>query len=246
MTILRVSIKNWFAVSPNLITKEDWKAFAKGERESEKSNQEPKVDHLPPLFRRRLSHLSKLSLKAAHDCLEGKQNVKAVFVSRYGEINTTESLLTQLAQKEALSPTQFSLSVHNTASGLYTISEKVKEASTAVSGGENSFEVGILSGLGMLLNADEALVVYGEELLSERYQSLVKECPPPHAVALLLSKEETGVETYEVKVEWKEKNRDEVESEQTNTLLFLKHFLNQEPCFVLETRGIRTTWQKRS
>ncbi|MCC6954102.1 MAG: beta-ketoacyl synthase chain length factor, partial [Deltaproteobacteria bacterium] len=97
---------------------------------------------LPPLIRRRCSNLTRASLEVAHACVPGEEasNVESVFVSRHGEAEVTEKVLEALARGEAPSPNDFSVSVHNTASGLFSIHTKNLLPSTAIAASSFSLE----------------------------------------------------------------------------------------------------------
>ena len=73
-----------------------------------------------------------LSLLARH------QTDSAVFVSRHGELARSMTLLQALADGQALSPTDFSMSVHNTAAGLCSIQGKAAIPMTSLAAGRTA------------------------------------------------------------------------------------------------------------
>ena len=119
------NIINWSAWAPGLENKEDWTNWASGQK-SFSNDQElsPTIDFIPSIQRRRLSLLTKMSLKTAFECSKTYGNFESVFASRYGEIGQTLKLLKSINQKEDLSPAGFSLSVHNTAAGINSVINK--------------------------------------------------------------------------------------------------------------------------
>jgi hypothetical protein len=121
--------------------------------------------------RRRLSRLSRLSLAAAYDCADGNHRLPTVFASQHGEIHRTLGLLGDLAQGEPLSPMAFSLSVHNTASGLYSIASGNTAPSTAVTAGLDTLPMALVEAMGQLQRHDEVMVVYAEEPLPDAYRA---------------------------------------------------------------------------
>ena len=113
------SIENWDGWAPGLTTKQDWILWAKNEKSiQEDYNIKANVDFLPPLYRRRLSQLTRASLKVAHECLLDvhEKNIQIVFASDYGEWG--QRLLGQVlavakknhGDQEEVSPAKF----HNT------------------------------------------------------------------------------------------------------------------------------------
>jgi hypothetical protein len=119
--------------------------------------------------RRRLSRLSRLALSAAHSCAGERHFLPTVFASRHGEIHRTLGLLGDLAHNEPLSPMAFSLSVHNTASGLYSITTGNTAPSTAIAAGADTLSMAMIEAIGQLQRHDEVMVVYAEEPLPAEY-----------------------------------------------------------------------------
>ncbi|WP_263768854.1 beta-ketoacyl synthase chain length factor [Propionivibrio soli] len=141
-----------------------------------------------PMLRRRLSPLARVTLCAAHDCVQDVEQFRFVYASRHGEIARTTSMLESLADKESLSPTVFGLSVLNAVTGLFSILLKNTEPATAISAGCASFGYGLMEASLQLASYPEqpVLYVYSDELVPAVYG----DCNPPesriHAVALLL------------------------------------------------------------
>src|SRR5690606_31159104 len=82
---------------------------------------QPDVSFLPAMQRRRLSRLARMAFAVATPLTEGQPPMPLVYASRHGETPRTFAILSDLARQEALSPTQFSLSVHNAVIGLWSI-----------------------------------------------------------------------------------------------------------------------------
>lgn len=185
---MRLRVMRWAAWSGGLSKAEDWGAWADGVTVPS-GDAAPDVGFLPSLQRRRMSRLSRTALAVAHDCLEAASSQPAlVFCTRYGEYGRTYELLEALAAKESLSPAQFSVSVHNTAVGLCSIHEGIRDYSTAVSAGPETLEYGFLD-CAALLNtgeADEALLVFHDEPVPDVYGRPVPGFPGGLALALLL------------------------------------------------------------
>ncbi|WP_413112148.1 beta-ketoacyl synthase chain length factor [Thaumasiovibrio sp. DFM-14] len=76
---------------------------------------------IPSGIKRRMSLTSKLATQVALELYKDESVDYVIFSSQHGEIERTCNILTDIANRQAISPTAFSQSVHNTASGLFTI-----------------------------------------------------------------------------------------------------------------------------
>ena len=66
-----------------------------------------------------------MALLVANNAVSGiKKDLPIVFSSRHGDLPKTSTLLADLADKNALSPTAFGLSVHNAIPSLFSILAK--------------------------------------------------------------------------------------------------------------------------
>ena len=104
----------------------------------------PDIGFVEPLLRRRLSPLARGALHVANACAQDCPSASFVFASRHGELQRTLELLRNLAQDEELSPTLFSLSVLNSAAGIFSIARGDHAPATAIAAGLESFGYGLL------------------------------------------------------------------------------------------------------
>jgi len=150
---------------------------------------QPDVSFLPALLRRRLDRYGRMALHTAWPCCEGEETVQTVFASRHGALNRTMELLNALAREETLSPTLFTLSVHNSVAGLLSIARKDRGASTAMAAGPDTLILSLLEGAAMVHEgARRVLVIYVDDTVPKIYQSqTTAEANRPFAVALLLT-----------------------------------------------------------
>jgi 3-oxoacyl-(acyl-carrier-protein) synthase len=89
--------------------------------------------------------------QAATDAGADVTKVATVYGSSLGEIETMVTLLRMLYEEEGkLSPNRFKNSVHNAASGLVSIGTGNTGFSTAIAGGDRSFEVSLLEAWALL------------------------------------------------------------------------------------------------
>jgi hypothetical protein len=131
----------------------------------------PDVSFVEPAVRRRLGPLARMMLHVGQACARDVPAARLVFASRHGELQYTLLLLRSLAAEEDLSPTLFSLAVHNAASGLFSILRRDRSASTALAAGGETLGQALVEASCQL--ATEAtlpvLVVYGDAPLPAEY-----------------------------------------------------------------------------
>ena len=125
------------------------------------------VSHVPPLERRRLSRAA-----------------KCAFSSYEGEINRCFELQNTLARGELISPTSFSLSVHNALSSLLAINFKNSSEISAVSAYAPLEYALVQAHLMLKSGAKNALVLAYHESISQEY---FDEFAPSCMVCLLVS-----------------------------------------------------------
>lgn len=100
---------------------------------------------LPPTLRRRMTPLGQQVLELFYTAVTGlERNIPWVIACRHGDQTRRARMLTSLADREMLSPTDFSMSVHNSLIGVFSIATENKYLNTALAGGEVSFEMGLL------------------------------------------------------------------------------------------------------
>ncbi len=156
---------------------------------------QPALNQIPAMTRRRLSKLTKLAFDVALQS-SARQEHKAlptVFASRHGDLHKTLLLLQQLARQEALSPSQFALSVHNAISGQFSIFSQNQADSNAIAAGADSLHYAVLDAAARFCSEPdltELLVVYADEPVPEPYQAFCQDPSVPVALALLLHRSE--------------------------------------------------------
>ncbi len=152
------------------------------------AGQQPDVSALPAMQRRRLSRLARMAFHVAWPLAEARPQLPMVFASRHGETPRTLGILTDLAHNEPLSPTQFSLSVHNAIIGLWSIQRGDHSEMTALAGAGDGLENAVLEACGLLHDgAPAVLLVIAEEAPPELYAPFIDDVPFPYAVGLLLT-----------------------------------------------------------
>ncbi len=146
------------------------------------------------MTRRRIDPLGRAALQVAFQAQGEVPTGPVVFASRWGEIARSVALLRQLAEGEPLSPTAFSLSVHNANSAIYSIARVDTANYAAVSAGPASAAAAVCEALGLLADgAAQVLVVSVEAELPEPYQGFERHPTPLRAWAALLEPAEQGL-----------------------------------------------------
>ncbi|TDQ57686.1 beta-ketoacyl synthase-like protein [Mesocricetibacter intestinalis] len=187
---LSFRVAAWNMVCDKLISPEDWKAGpAHWIRAAEQwQDFSPCLDFLAPLKRRRLSQPARLFFAAAWPLSEQLQNIPVVYASLNGEINRNFALWLSLLREGDISPTSFSLSVHNALIGQWSELRGVRQEMTALTARRDSFESAITEAC-LLLNEGHrrVLTVIAESPLSPLYNVKGAERQPfSYALAMLI------------------------------------------------------------
>ncbi|SEL71048.1 Beta-ketoacyl synthase, N-terminal domain [Roseateles sp. YR242] len=139
------------------------------------------------MTRRRLDPMGRAALQVAFEAQGPASTGPVVFASRWGEITRSVSLLRELTQGEPLSPTAFSLSVHNASSAVYSIARNDTANFAAISAGPCSSAAGVCEALGLLADgAQRVLVVSVEAPLPAPYEPFETHPLPIRAWAALI------------------------------------------------------------
>lgn len=180
-------LSRWSGWLPGVRTHAEWRAWHEQGALPEQGGPAPDISFVPALLRRRCSAATRAALAAARAAAgEGYAHLPSLFASRHGEAETTLEILKTLARQELVSPTDFSLSVHNAASGLYSISSSNRSRSTAIAARERTFTAALLE-IGCQLDDETPalLAVISDEALPELYRPACTEDSPFFALALL-------------------------------------------------------------
>ena len=127
---------------------------------------------VPKMLKRRLSPLAKIVFCAANQCIDAHMIVPAVFSSSHGELAKSFAMLEMLEAGEEISPTTFSLSVHNAIAGLFAIAWQNTLQCTMVAPGEEGLAAAFIEAIGLLQEgAEHVLLVFYDEPLPDFYPS---------------------------------------------------------------------------
>ncbi|QGX90341.1 beta-ketoacyl synthase [Tatumella sp. TA1] len=183
-----ITITDWSARAPGLETREAWQTTLNRGLNIDGDTPYGKLKNISNLTARRLSSGSRLALDCALDITTRHSPDAFIFTCRHGELERNHRILSALAEGDAVSPTDFTMSVHNSAVGQLAIMLDAPVSSTSISAGEDSFQQGIIEAVALLGNGfTRILLVDFEGKLPEFY--LPHASPHwPYACALLLEK----------------------------------------------------------
>lgn len=157
----------------------------------------PKLEWTEPIFRRRLSQLTKMTVQVVHDLFSDgtlDKNTKLVFLSFRGELEREFKVNKTLIEEESILPAAFSLSVFNAAIAQATIALGLKGGYTCVFPSGADFASGVLSAAAPVLaqGGDTKIVlVYADENVPDYYKEFLDGPNDPLAFAALLSSQKT-------------------------------------------------------
>ena len=152
-------------------TKEDWQKYFDGIKDIDLECK-PDVSFLPPMFRRKLSPLNRMIFCTSNllSCETSFNNIPFVFSSRHGELDLSLKLINSILQKNPMSPAGFSMSVHNSPAGLYSIHNKNTQATTAIAAAEDSLKMAFIEAQAQLLANPMVLLCYADTPMPDVYK----------------------------------------------------------------------------
>ena len=186
---LTFAIKRWDIWIPGVRGYQQWQQFLRSKKQQDTNEPFANVEYqcLKPAQIRRLSDISKITLDVALNTGKAEQ-VPAIFASRRGEVSRIAQLLSDICVGEELSPTAFSMSVHNTTSGLYSIQSVNRSPSTTIAGGHDTVMSGLVTVATLLASGQpEVLLVITEDRMPDIYHPFMTPGEQPVAAAFLLT-----------------------------------------------------------
>ncbi|WP_300246882.1 beta-ketoacyl synthase chain length factor [Methylovulum sp.] len=163
--------------------------------------QKNRLAFIPHHLKRRLSPLAKTVFCAAGQCDSLKDNLKdtlknnwpVVFSSTHGELGKSLEMIKLIEAGEEISPTAFSLSVHNAIAGLFSIVYGNTAEMTVLASGEDGIGPAFLEALGLLQEgAADVLIVFYDEPLPDFYPAAPFQLSTDSRCALMLAISKDG------------------------------------------------------
>lgn len=184
----RFTVRDWQAYAPGLPDKTAWEAWARAPL-APRGDAAPALADMPAMQRRRVEQLGRMALQVAYWCQPvDDADLPMVFASRHGDLSRTYAMLRELAKGEALSPTAFGLSTHNSIAAQYGIARRHTGQCQVVSAGTMTAEAGVVEALGLLAEgAAEVLVVVYDGAGPDAYRPFADEPAADFAWAVRLA-----------------------------------------------------------
>ncbi|MFC6277236.1 beta-ketoacyl synthase chain length factor [Psittacicella hinzii] len=148
----------------------------------------PELSFLPPLQRRRLGDSARLIFSAAWPLTNKEENLPVIYASSQSENNRSFELFSDFLTQGTISPTSFSLSVHNAIVGQWTVMQNTTAESSAIATSKDNLEVALVEAYTMFQQGvTKVLIVLSETFLKEaNYNSQPDLVFPPLDYALAL------------------------------------------------------------
>jgi hypothetical protein len=201
--IVSLYITRLCAWAPGIESPGEWDEWAQGRRKIVCDAKSPAIAFTDPLFRRRLSQISKMTVQVVHGLLPVEEDTKIFFVSFRGELARQYQINKMLIEEKSLMPAAFSLSVFNAPAALASIALGLKGGYSALYPGNSSFAAALSAAEASFPSetpfpketpalssvTGELIFVYADEQPPPEYGRYFNECPFPLAFAFLLTRE---------------------------------------------------------
>lgn len=195
--MVNFNIESWAALAPGLAQKKDWVTWLADPQPINEPLESIALQQIPPLLRRRFDTLGKCAMGAVLALLNDDDKIPSIFASRHGDTALSLSLLEDMGKDEPISPTSFSLAVHNAVGGLYSIVRKDTSAVTAISTMDGLILNTLFEAVGQLQDSTRVLCVIYDIPLPKLYQKYSESEAFPYAIAMILNSEEGEPYTIE-------------------------------------------------
>lgn len=191
---MQFSVSKIAAWSPTRQSEQDWRLWAMSDAaydDAELLNydvKKPKTALIPAMTRRRLTLWGAMATEVAAQCAEHlNEDMPTIFASRHGDTHRTFDLLQNVVDGEALSPTAFSLSVHNSSSGIFSIVQKLYANALALAAGKETLGHALLEAHNLFSQGHKKVLLTSSDIpLAPFYQPFADEVEQPHALAMVL------------------------------------------------------------
>ncbi len=140
-----IKLCEWFALAPGLTDKTAWADWDGQFTLDQTENPSfPLTPHIPMMQARRMGQACRLACEVALRLLEQTNNNidAAIFISQHGELPRSAKIIESIINHQSVSPTDFTMSVHNTAAGLTTILSKQTLEVSSLSACTDGFQQG--------------------------------------------------------------------------------------------------------
>lgn len=235
-----LNLIDWQARAPGLSDATQWQRWARQPHAIDPDAPQAKLTELPMMTARRLCSGSKLAVECGLAMLRRHSIDAVLFSSRHGELERNYRILQALARNEDVSPTDFAMSVHNSAVGNLTIAAKQPVVSSSLSAGMDTFHQGLCEVMCLLqAGYQRVLMVDFDGLLPAFYHSRLPPKMPTWAWAVALVFE-TGSALHCTT----ESGSDGIEPLLPQSLQFMQHYLSDVAEFTILGEKMQWRWSR--
>ncbi len=151
---------------------------------------------LPANERRRASPTVRMAFRVAEAATQASSvaadALATVFSSADGDLNIANRICTALAEPQRfISPTDFHNSVHNAAAGYWSIASVAKGPATAIAAFDDSFAVGLIEALGLVIVEQQATLLVTYDVPGPAPLLAKRPVQDPVGVGLILTPQRT-------------------------------------------------------
>ena len=193
---MRFYVDAWSAIAPGLDSPESWCHWLSEPDDLSNRQIDISLKSIPPMIRRRFRVLGKSAVGAALPLVEDGESIPSIFSSRHGDTSLTISVLEDIAREAPISPTSFSLAVHNAISGLFSIARKDTSAITSLAPMDHLVFHTLCEAIGQLQSTEKLLCVIYDAPLPEFFRFYEAGDDFPYAVAMIISC--SGTQAFEL------------------------------------------------
>lgn len=235
------NIVDWQARAPGLSDALQWQAWSRQDQTIDPAAPLAKLTDLPMMTARRLNSGSKLAVDCGLAMLRKQPIDAVVYSSRHGELERNYRILHALATGQDVSPTDFAMSVHNSAVGNLTIAARQPIVSSSISAGLETFQQGLIEVMTLLqAGYSRVLLVDFDGALPAFYHPHLPPSMPtwPYALALVIEAGDTMCCETRAGSDGKEPSLPQ-------SLMFLGHYLSDASSFVIPGERLLWQWTRR-
>ncbi len=231
---------DWQARAPGLSDTSQWLEWSLQPYAIDPQAPLAKLSELPMMMARRLNSGSKLAVECGLACLRRHSIDAVLYTSRHGELERNYRILHALATNQMVSPTDFAMSVHNSAVGNLTITAKQPIVSSSLSAGMDTFQQGLCEVACLLQSGyQRVLMVDFDGSLPEFYHPMLPKNMPvwPYAAAFV----------FEVGNGFacsSQRGGDGDEPVFPQSLQFLQHYLSDQQQFMISGEKLQWFWSR--
>ena len=196
MTDLYLSIENWAAWIPTVSAK-NLPCIGLTDSDKQKTTGEngistlqPEVRFLPANQRRRLTPLSRVVVDTYHRANgnpTGGLQITSILCSTYGEHVRNTNLILDISKNRDLSPTSFSLSVHNAVAGLISIFYGNEAPCLSMATNKSGVSMALIEAYSMLTETSQVSLTIYDGPVHEAFHEVVFDSDQTAAVTMILS-----------------------------------------------------------